>query len=204
MDSDDSGRYKTNGRTYRRKLLEDKTDSVERHYQSIEPDDGSADGRELHDDDATSINSEEYFVDEFETRSVNTDIKQDDTLFANGPSETFHRYNNSGEIEHSSGVVEEDVDEFDDEEDNTDREYADSDEAEDKHANVTDRWIPAEQRLMAKMLWSYERAVRPVLNASSTVHVHLDLTVTQIFDMVNTDTILFDPVMHLSSTPRYP
>ena len=46
--------------------------------------------------------------------------------------------------------------------------------------------IPAEQRLMIKLLRNYERSVRPVKNASDTVAFKMGLTLTQIFDMVST------------------
>ena len=44
--------------------------------------------------------------------------------------------------------------------------------------------VPAEQKLMYKLLKHYEKSVRPVRNASETVVVKMGLTMTQIFDMV--------------------
>ena len=45
--------------------------------------------------------------------------------------------------------------------------------------------LPVEQKLMNHLLRNYERSVRPVKNASDTVHVRMGLTLTQIFDMVS-------------------
>jgi len=47
------------------------------------------------------------------------------------------------------------------------------------HGGETD-----EQRLLYHLLKQYERAVRPVRNASDTITVKLGLTLTNIFDMV--------------------
>lgn len=48
------------------------------------------------------------------------------------------------------------------------------------------RVIPDEQRLMNHILKGYEKAVRPVQNASTAVIVKMGLTLTQIFDMAST------------------
>lgn len=53
--------------------------------------------------------------------------------------------------------------------------------------DVTPRPVPDEQRLMTHILRGYEKAVRPVQNASSIVVVKMGLTLTQIFDMVSRD-----------------
>ena len=47
--------------------------------------------------------------------------------------------------------------------------------------------LPVEQRLMRNLLRNYERSVRPVKNATDTVIVKMGLTLTQIFDMVCTN-----------------
>lgn len=44
--------------------------------------------------------------------------------------------------------------------------------------------ITDEQRLLRHLLGEYEKAVRPVRNASSTVMVKMGMTMTNIFDMV--------------------
>jgi hypothetical protein len=43
---------------------------------------------------------------------------------------------------------------------------------------------PDEQKLMNHILRGYEKSVRPVRNATSTVLIKMGLTMTQIFDMV--------------------
>lgn len=48
-----------------------------------------------------------------------------------------------------------------------------------------------EQKLLYHLLRQYERAVRPVRNASHTVTVKLGMTLTNIFDMVNSCVISF-------------
>lgn len=45
--------------------------------------------------------------------------------------------------------------------------------------------ITDEQRLLRHLLDEYEKAVRPVRNASNTVVVRMGMTVTNIFDMVS-------------------
>ena len=55
----------------------------------------------------------------------------------------------------------------------------------DEEQDDDDSLLPVEQRLMNKLLWKYERAVRPVKNASDTVVVRMGLTITQIFDLVS-------------------
>lgn len=55
--------------------------------------------------------------------------------------------------------------------------------------DVTPRPVPDEQRLMTHILRGYEKAVRPVQNASSIVVVKMGLTLTQIFDMVSRDSL---------------
>lgn len=57
----------------------------------------------------------------------------------------------------------------------------DDDEDEDEDGGDS----PTEQRLMRQLLRHYERAVRPVRNASDTVMVRMGLTLTQIFNMVS-------------------
>lgn len=52
--------------------------------------------------------------------------------------------------------------------------------------DVTSRPVPDEQRLMNHILRGYEKAVRPVQNASTAVIVKMGLTLTQIFDMAST------------------
>lgn len=51
--------------------------------------------------------------------------------------------------------------------------------------DVTSRPVPDEQRLMNHILRGYEKAVRPVQNASTAVIVKMGLTLTQIFDMAS-------------------
>lgn len=45
--------------------------------------------------------------------------------------------------------------------------------------------IPDEQRLMNHIMRGYEKAVRPVRNATTAVIIRMGLTLTQIFDMVS-------------------
>ena len=59
----------------------------------------------------------------------------------------------------------------------------DGDEAEYSDEDELDS--PTEQRLMRQLLRRYERAVRPVRNASDTVMIRMGLTLTQIFNMVS-------------------
>ena len=61
----------------------------------------------------------------------------------------------------------------------------DSDAADDDDEDEDDGDSPTEQRLMRQLLRRYERAVRPVRNASDTVMVRMGLTLTQIFNMVS-------------------
>ncbi|XP_022334302.2 neuronal acetylcholine receptor subunit alpha-10-like [Crassostrea virginica] len=56
--------------------------------------------------------------------------------------------------------------------------------------DVTPRPVPDEQRLMTHILRGYEKAVRPVQNASSIVVVKMGLTLTQIFDMDEKNQVL--------------
>jgi hypothetical protein len=49
---------------------------------------------------------------------------------------------------------------------------------------ISDR-IQAESVLLQYLLHSYNNKVRPVINASSIVTVHVGITLTQIFDMVS-------------------
>ncbi|XP_062608981.1 neuronal acetylcholine receptor subunit alpha-10-like [Saccostrea cucullata] len=56
--------------------------------------------------------------------------------------------------------------------------------------DVITRPIPDEQRLMNHILRGYEKAVRPVQNASSAVIVKMGLTLTQIFDMDEKNQVL--------------
>jgi hypothetical protein len=55
-----------------------------------------------------------------------------------------------------------------------------------------------EQKLLYHLLKHYERAVRPVRNASHTITVKLGLTLTNIFDMVSLQ--LHSPIALLLST----
>ncbi|KAI3378197.1 hypothetical protein SNEBB_004666 [Seison nebaliae] len=50
--------------------------------------------------------------------------------------------------------------------------------------------VPDEQRLMYNILEQYERSVRPVWNARTTVTIRLGLTLTQIFDMDEKNQVL--------------
>ncbi|KAK3098871.1 hypothetical protein FSP39_023860 [Pinctada imbricata] len=52
------------------------------------------------------------------------------------------------------------------------------------------RGVPDEQRLMSHILLGYEKAVRPVKNASTPVIVKMGLTLTQIFDMDEKNQVL--------------
>jgi len=56
---------------------------------------------------------------------------------------------------------------------------------------------PTEQRLMRQLLRRYEKAVRPVRNASDTVMVRMGLTLTQIFNMVSSVSLLSTCVHHV-------
>nr|XP_011439437.1 neuronal acetylcholine receptor subunit alpha-10 [Crassostrea gigas] len=56
--------------------------------------------------------------------------------------------------------------------------------------DVTSRPVPDEQRLMNHILRGYEKAVRPVQNASTAVIVKMGLTLTQIFDMDEKNQVL--------------
>ena len=187
--SDTTGQYTINGRTFRRRLLEDKHGPVERYYHNDgDEEDGSADENEYHYGDDTSVSDDEFILDDFEVMKANDTIKQDDAHFVNGRGDTFFRPTNAGETEHFGGAHGGDrrhvTEYYYGPEDSIDTDSDVTEGANEKSINFTDRWIPAEQRLMYDLLWSYERAVRPVVNASATVHVYLDLTVTQIFDMV--------------------
>lgn len=51
--------------------------------------------------------------------------------------------------------------------------------------------LPVEQKLMIRLMKSYERAVRPVKNASDTVVVRMGMTITQIFDMVSSSSLSY-------------
>jgi len=62
---------------------------------------------------------------------------------------------------------------------------ADDDDELEKDDDEDDVDSPTEQRLMRQLLRRYERAVRPVHNASDTVMVRMGLTLTQIFNMVS-------------------
>jgi len=64
--------------------------------------------------------------------------------------------------------------------DDRDDDVDDDDEYEDEELDS-----PTEQRLMRHLLRRYERAVRPVRNASDTVIARMGLTLTQIFNMVS-------------------
>ena len=57
----------------------------------------------------------------------------------------------------------------------------DSDEIEE---DFDEEILPMEQRLMTKLLKSYEKSVRPVKNASDSLVVRMGITLTQIFQMV--------------------
>ncbi len=51
---------------------------------------------------------------------------------------------------------------------------------EDGDFNMTD-----EQAILSKLMWSYDRHTRPVLNASHAVKILLGITLNQIFDVVS-------------------
>jgi len=65
------------------------------------------------------------------------------------------------------------------------------DDVEDDDKDGSDS--PTEQRLMRQLLRRYERAVRPVRNASETVMVRMGLTLTQIFNMVSDTHLFYSP-----------
>ena len=66
----------------------------------------------------------------------------------------------------------------------------DNDDDDDDDGYNDDVTLPTEQRLMNMLLRKYERAVRPVRNATEVVMIRMGLTLTQIFDMVCTSLLL--------------
>jgi hypothetical protein len=69
-----------------------------------------------------------------------------------------------------------------------DEDYDDEEEGDEEDGQkemIPDEALPVEQRLMYKLLRTYEKAVRPVKNATDTVVVKMGMTLTQIFDMVS-------------------
>ena len=186
-DSDDS--YKTPASPHKRKLLEAPSDDKERYYDNDSHAGGGDVTSAVHFDDHSPIIGDAFFSEELGIRKVNSKTKHDDTDFTNGPGGVFYGYRNAGTIMYPSGEGDDDVEALYDKEDDDvrgEQDYVtnDNDEAENTRENATDRLVPSEQRLVSDLLWSYERAVRPVANASTTVHVDIDLTVTQIFDLV--------------------
>ena len=187
IDSDDG--YKTHASPHRRKLLEAPSDDNERYYDNDSHAGGGDVTSAVHFDDHSPIIGDDFFTDELGIRKVNSKTKHDDTDFTNGPGGVFYGYRNAGTIMYPNGDGDDDVEDIYDGEDDDvksdqDDVTSDNDEAENTRENATDRLVPSEQRLVSDLLWSYERAVRPVANASTTVHVDIDLTVTQIFDLV--------------------
>ena len=188
IDSDDG--YTTHASPHRRKLLEAPSDDNERYYDNDSHAGGGDVTSAVHFDDHSPIIGDDFFSDELGIRKVNSKTKHDDTDFTNGPGGVLYGYRNAGTIMYPSGEGDDDVEALYDKEDDDvsgEQDYVtndNDDEAEDTRANYTDRSVPSEQRLVSDLLWSYERAVRPVANASTTVHVDIDLTVTQIFDLV--------------------
>ena len=197
IESDDS--YKNNISPQKRKLLEASSEEDERYYDNNSRAGGDDDVTSaVNVDDHSPIGGDDLFSDDFVIRKVNFKTKHDDTDFTNRPGGVFNGYQNAGTI-YPNGKVDDDAEDMYHGEDgdvSAEQDYVtnDSNDTEDTQENATDRLVPSEQRLVSDLMWNYERAVRPVANASATIHVDIDLTVTQIFDLVT--------ISHLSITFR--
>ncbi|ELU14382.1 hypothetical protein CAPTEDRAFT_204309 [Capitella teleta] len=78
----------------------------------------------------------------------------------------------------------------DDDDANDAEEVVEEEEEEEEEEGISEAALPIEQRLMNKLLRRYERAVRPVKNASDTVVVKMGMTLTQIFDLDEKNEVL--------------